>query len=580
MTGQSGTRMTPARDRRGQGDPLRVALSNLRSAFVGVGLFSLAVNLLMLTGPLFMLQVYDRVLTSRSVPTLLALFALVVGLFLFLGAFEALRARVLSRAGYWLDERLSPLVFRGYVETGMGREAVPGKPLADLGTLRNFFSSPGLIGLFDLPWMPLYLAIVFLIHTQLGLLTLVGAGFVTVLAILNETATRAPLSDAMSQEVAESRFADQSFRNAETILPMGMLGNLAASWHAIHLRALSGAQKGGERGEFLSAASKACRLLLQSAILALGAYLAIRQEITPGMIVASSIIAGRALSPVDQVIGQWRNILRARQGYRRLKAHMAAHPARETPLQLPDPEGHLEVRIARQFAPGPADASGKRRVILSNISFDLAPGDALGVIGPSTSGKSSLARLLVGAWKPDAGSVRIDGASLDQWDREALGRHIGYLPQSVELLAGTIGQNIARFDAQADEGEIVRAAKTAGVHEMILRLPEGYSTFVEGRAGVLSGGQIQRVALARALYGRPRLLVLDEPNSNLDAEGDAALTAAIETMRAEGSVVVVMAHRPSAIVAVNKVMMLVGGTVKEFGDKAEVLRKVTRMAAG
>ncbi|PTW59363.1 ATP-binding cassette subfamily C protein/ATP-binding cassette subfamily C protein EexD [Breoghania corrubedonensis] len=571
-------------------NPLREAISALRGAFVSVGVFSLAINLLMLTGPLFMLQVYDRVLTSRSVPTLVALAGLVGGLFLFLGLFEAIRTRVLSRAGYWLDDRLGPLNFRTYVArgisgSGQGNTGPVGRPVQDMAVLRSFLGSPGLTGLFDLPWMPLYLAIVFLIHTYLGLLALAGALFVAALALATEFLTRKPLGQAMASELAEGRFADQSHRNAETIVPMGMLGHIAGQWQAIHAEGAQRAQTGGERAEVLSALSKSARLLLQSAILGLGAWLAIHQEITPGMIVATSIISGRALAPVDQVIGQWRSIVRARQSYRRLKGHLAGTGAGEAPLQLPQPEGHLQVRIATQFVPQTASASsvdegGRRRAILSHVNFDLEPGDGLGVIGPSACGKSSLARLLVGAWKPDVGSVRLDGASLEHWEREALGRHIGYLPQTVELLPGSIRQNIARFDPQAEDGEIVRAAKIAGVHDMILRLPEGYATLVGERVGPLSGGQIQRIGLARALYGGPRLVVLDEPNSNLDADGDAALTAAIEAMRGAGSVVIVMAHRPSAIAAVNKVAMLAGGTMKEFGDKADVLRKVTRMAAG
>ena len=565
-------------------NPLREALSALRGAFTGVGVFSLAINLLMLTGPLFMLQVYDRVLTSRSVPTLVALSVLICGLFLFLGVFEAIRTRVLSRAGYWLDDWLGALNFQTYVARGISGKSPSGRPIQDLSVLRSFLGSPGLVGLFDLPWMPLYLAIVFLIHPLLGLLALGGAVFVAILALANEFLTRKPLAEAMALEVSEGNFADQSRRNAETILPMGMLGHIGRQWQEIHVQGMERAQAGAERAEVFAATSKASRLLLQSAILGLGAWLAILQEITPGMIVATSIISGRALAPVDQVIGQWRSILRARQSYGRLKAHLAGAAPREAPIQLPEPQGHLQVRIANQFVPLSAgaavEAGNRRRVILAQVNFDLEPGDGLGVIGPSASGKSTLARLLVGAWVPDAGTVRLDGASLDQWDREALGRHIGYLPQAVELLPGSIRQNIARFDASAEDAEIVRAAQIAGVHDMILRLPDGYATMVGDRTGPLSGGQIQRIGLARALYGRPRLVVLDEPNANLDADGDAALTAAIEAMRADGAVVVVMAHRPSAIAAVNKVMMLAGGTMKEFGNKAEVLRKVTRMAAG
>jgi len=560
-------------------NPLRLAVRSLRMAFVGVGAFSFAVNLLMLAGPMFMLQVYDRVLSGRSVPTLVAFFALVTGLYLFLGLFDFLRTRVLSRAGYWLDQQLGGLTFRTYVCQGIAGRAEAGRPLQDLATVRSFLGSSGLIGMFDLPWMPFYLAFVFAMHPWLGLLALGGAVLVTVLALANEMLAKPHLGRAAMVEAVESRFVEQSHRNAETILSMGMIGNVGRRWLDIHGEGAERAQAGTEKSEIFSAASKAIRLLLQSAILALGAWLAIRQEISPGMIVAASIIAGRALAPVDQVIGQWSAITRSRLAYRRLVGHLEGSDLAVKQLQLPEPEGKLQLRGVTKHVPSAAaEANGGRRVILNQITFDLAPGDGLGVIGPSASGKSTLARLLVGAWTPDAGTVRLDGASLEHWDNERLGRYIGYLPQTVELIAGTIQQNIARFDPGVEDGDIVRAAQTAGVHEMILRLPDGYATQIGYGASPLSGGQIQRIGLARALFRMPKVVVLDEPNSNLDADGDAALTVAIEQMRAAGSVVIVMAHRPSAIAAVNKIMMLSNGTAVEFGDKAEVLRKVTRMA--
>lgn len=429
-----------------------------------------------------------------------------------------------------------------------------------------------------MPWIPIYLGFVFVIDQVLGFLTLGGAVVVTGLALANEMITRKPLGRGMAMEAVETRFADQARRNAETILPMGMLGAVGQQWQAVHGESVERLQAGGERAEIFAATSKSVRLLLQSAILALGAYLAIRQEISPGMIVATSIIAGRALAPVDVVIGQWRSILRARKAYRDLGAHLASAETVAEPFLLPNPEGHLQVRIGACCAPGEAAASdGSRRVILGDIAFDLEPGDGLGVIGPSACGKSTLARLLVGAWVPDTGTVRLDGASLQHWDSELLGRHIGYLPQTVDLLGGTVRQNIARFDAEADDGEVIAAARVAGVHDVILRLPDGYGTRVGHGATPLSGGQVQRIGLARALFRSPRLVVLDEPNSNLDAEGEAALTAAIEQARHGGAVVIVMAHRPSVIAAVNKLMMLSNGRMVEFGEKEAVLRKVTRI---
>lgn len=556
------------------------AMRSLRSAFITVGLFSCVLNLLMLTGPLFMLQVYDRVLSSRSIPTLVALSVLAATLYAFWGLFEFLRHRVMSRAGFWLDRQLGLPTFRDWMGKSIAGQPEGPRPLVDIAVLRQFMTSPGLMGIFDAPWIPIYLAFVFFVHVDLGLLTIAGAAVVLVLAILNERSTRTPLTRASAQESFETQFLEQVQRNAETILPMGMMRHVGDHWQKLHREGAGLAQRAGERGEFYTAASKAVRMMLQSALLGLGAYLAIHQQISPGMIVATSIIAGRALAPIDQIIGQWRVVTRARQAYARLKKALLGADLKTPPIELPTPKGELAVRGVTRFTSAQPAASEQRRAILANISFALQPGDALGVIGPSASGKTSLARVLIGAWIPDSGSVRIDGAAIDQWDRDQLGLHIGYLPQHVELLAGTIQQNIARFDPNAADADIVKAAQMAGVHELILRLPEGYATRIGYGAAPLSSGQVQRIGLARALFRLPHLVVLDEPNSNLDAEGDAGLAAAIEALRAAGSIVVVMAHRPSAIAAVNKIMMMTNGGVVECGDKEEVLRKVTRLPVG
>lgn len=557
-------------------NPYRAAWRGLRGTLILVGLFSAAVNLLMLTGPIFMLQVYDRVLASGSVATLQGLFAIVVVLYAFLGFYDFLRQRLLSRAAHRLDDAVGPHAYRRWVRSGLGGEKSAGRPMHDLAVVRGFLSSPAVPGFFDLPWVPFYLAIVFLVHPWLGVLALGGAGIVTAVALLNQWTTRDAYARAMSMDGAESFFVDQSRRNAEALLPMGMMGAVGDRWRRMHRVGLLTAQDGAERAEGYAAFSKAFRLLLQSSLLGLGGYLAIHGDISAGMIVATSIIAGRALAPIDQVIGQWRGVVRAREAHRRLGDLLEGEGREPQRMMLPAPKGHLKVSGATKFAPR-GEERPDRKPILEQISFDLTPGDGLGVIGPSASGKSSLARLLVGAWRAEAGSVSLDGAAIQHWDPAQLGRSIGYLPQKLELMAGTIRDNIARFDPEAKDEDVVAAAKVAGVHDMILSLPKAYETEVDPSGnGPLSGGQVQRIGLARAVYGNPAVVVLDEPNSNLDASGDEALAAAITHLREKGSTVVVMAHRPSAISAVNKVLVLQEGQVSQFGDKAEVLKRATR----
>ena len=556
---------------------LRRAFGCVRGGFAMAAILSCAVNLLMLTGPLFMLQVYDRVLASGSVPTLTALLGLVVGLYAMMGVFDFLRTRILSRAAHRIDGELAPHAFRTWIVGALGRGTPGYRPLADVGTLRGFIASPTILALYDLPWFPIYLAVVYVLHLHLGLLATAGAVVVVVLALLNEWLTARGSREAAARETIEARFADESQRNAEGVVAMGMVGHTIGAWRKLRGGALGSMQNGAERAEAITATSKAFRLLLQSSILALGAYLAIGGEITPGAIVAASILAGRALAPLDQTIAGWRMIKRARLARRRLGEYLAEAVDRAPPsVRLPDPKGHIRVSNVLKQAHGGGPTTPDARPILSSIDFELHPGDGLGVIGPSASGKSSLGRLLVGLWMPDAGSVRIDGASYDQWDVDHIGRHVGYLPQEVSLVSGTIAQNIARFDPEADHADIVEAARVAGVHDVVLSFPDGYGTSVDAAVSPLTGGQKQRIALARAVFRRPRLVVLDEPNSNLDAEGDAALARAIETLRADGSVVVVMAHRPSAITAVDKILMLSEGRMTQFGAKADVIRQVTQ----
>ena len=559
-------------------NPLKQALNKSRSTFWSVGLFSCAVNILMLTGPLFMLQVYDRVLASRSVPTLVALFALVASLYLFLGVFDFIRTKALSRAGYRLDTELSALTKKVWVFAGLFPGQMRARPLNDLASLRQFLCSNGLPALFDLPWVPIYLAIVYLLHVWLGLLATAGAIIVITATIINEWMTKKPIGEASAYELQDAQFAEGSNRNAEAIIAMGMVSKVAAHWQAIRHNALSHGQLASGTSEFITAFTKAVRMLVQSGMLALGAYLAIYQEITPGTMIAASILGGRALAPVDAAVANWKNFIRARQARSRLSEMLAGGDTKVEPVQLPEPEGKIAVSNLLKLPPRENGDTANSKPILQGIHFELEPGDGLGVIGPSASGKSSLARLLVGLWIPDKGSVRFNGATFDQWDRDVVGKHIGYLPQNVELLSGTIRQNISRFDENVTDEEVVEAAQLAGVHELILNLPNGYSTDLSINMQLLSGGQVQRIALARAVLRNPALVVLDEPNSNLDTEGDEALARAIIQLRDAGSCVIVMAHRPSAIAAVNKVLMLKDGQQIEFGDRDEVLSKVIQPA--
>lgn len=557
------------------GNVYRTAIGQLRRTFVWVGCFSAAVNLLMLTGPLFMLQVYDRVMSSGSLATLQGLFLIVIVAYVFLGLYDFLRTRLLSRAGYALDQNVGPAAFDVWVRSGLSGAHAARRPLPDLAVVRGFVASPAMLGFFDLPWVPFYLAIVFFVHPLLGYLAIFGAVVVTCAALANQFMTRKWIARAMMMDGSESFFVEQSQRNAESIIPLGMLEKLKTHWRTMHTEGLATGQTGGDRGEGFAAFSKAFRMLLQSSLLALGGYLALNQEISAGMIVAASIIAGRALAPIDQVIGQWRTVVRAKAAHERLKVTFEPLAAPKTYIDLPAPTGVLNVVGLTKLIPNNKPRAD-RRPILHDVHFALQPGDGLGVIGPSTSGKSTLARLLVGAWAPDMGEIRLDGATLDQWRPEELGKHIGYLPQNLELLAGSIKANISRFEPDASDEDTIAAAQVAGVHEMILQLPDGYATMLGYGMQPLSGGQIQRIGLARALFGAPKLIVLDEPNANLDATGDEALSQAIKHMRTQGSVVIVMAHRPSAIAAVNKVLVLNEGVVAQFGDKAEVLQKTTR----
>lgn len=551
------------------------AMMASRGAFFMTGVFSFFINLLMLTAPLYMLQVYDRVLASRSEATLMALTVLAGGMLLVMGLLDLIRSRVLVRVGTRLDDLLNPRVFSAIFQRSLRiRRGERSQPLRDLDSLRQFLTGPGPFAFFDAPWVPLYLLVVFLFHPLLGLIALGGAVVLFAIALANELLTRKPLQQANAEVLAAYAFAETSLRNAEVLEAMGMLGGIQKRWVARHQDGLALQTTASDRAGTLTSSSKAIRMFLQVAILGVGAWLAIQQIITPGIMIAASIIMGRALAPIEQAIGHWRQFVGARSAYRRLDTLLKESPLQAGHLTLPEPKGYLSVEQVVAVPPGAA------RPVLKGIAFRLEPGEALGVIGPSAAGKSTLARLLVGVWPPSAGAVRLDGAELHAWNRVELGPHIGYLPQDVELFTGTVAENIGRFADEPDSEQVVQAAKRAGVHEMVLQLSDGYDTQIGENGSVLSGGQRQRIGLARALYGKPVLVVLDEPNSNLDAAGDQALTDAILGLKSQNATVVVMAHRPSAISAVDKLLMLRDGKIEAFGPKEEVLAQVTRQPSG
>jgi PrtD family type I secretion system ABC transporter len=553
------------------GDALRAC----RSAFIGVGVMSCMINLLYLTGSLFMLEVYDRVLPSRSVPTLVGLVILAGGLYIAQGVLDLIRGRILGRIGTALDEALNARVFETIVRlplmVGGRNEGL--QPLRDLDNIRGFLGSAGPSAFFDLPWLPFYLAICFAFHVMIGLTALVGAIILITLTVVTEFMSRAPAREALGLAARRNDLATASRPNAEVLVAMGMTGRLTRRWSAANENYLAGNQHASDVTGGLGAIAKVMRMMLQSAVLGVGAYLVIHQEATAGIIIAGSILSARALAPVDLAIAHWKSFVAARQSWHRLNRLLASLPAQGTPTLLQDPSNRLSVENLTLAPPG------DQKIIVQDVTFAVEAGTGLGVIGPSGSGKSSLIRALVGVWQPLRGKVRLDGAALDQWSSDVLGRHIGYLPQDVELFSGTVAQNIGRFDPQAGSESIIAAAKEAGVHEMIIKMRDGYDTQIGEQGTSLSAGQAQRVALARALYGDPFLIVLDEPNSNLDTEGDEALTRAVRAARERGAIVVVVAHRPIGIEAVDQLLVLKDGRMQAFGPKEQVLGQVLQRVA-
>lgn len=546
------------------------AVAALRRGFGGLVGLSAVFNLFMLTGSLFMLQVYDRVLTSRSVPTLVALLILVTGIYVCLAALEIVRLRVSTRIADWFGDEIGPTVARlaiGRPASAAGQKGPQSNPMQDFDRLRAFIGSPAAIALCDLPWLPLYLAVAFAFHVDLGMLALAGVAVLLLLAALGDRAAQEPVRLANAATAQRARLIDTATRAAETIAGLGMRGAYIRKYAGVDGELRAAGRHASDRMAFFIGISRGIRLLLQSASLALGAYLALQNEITVGMIIAVSIITSRALAPVEQVIGHWRAFVAARQSWVRLRDQVGNVDSDEPKTKLPRPKSSLEV-IGLSIAAPSTD-----RVLLSGITFSLRAGSSLGIIGPSGAGKSTLARALVGILPPLEGSVRLDGAELSQWQPDQLGRHVGYLPQDVELFDGTVAENIARLAAHPDSDAVIAAARRAGSHGLITGLPEGYDTVI-GQGGVtLSAGQRQRIGLARALFGSPFLIVLDEPTSSLDVEGDEALRKAVEAARLARAIVVVIAHRPSAIAACDQVLVISNGKQTAFGPREAILRE-------
>ena len=550
---------------------LRAALGASRGLFWSVGIFSVLVNLLMLTGPVYMLQVYDRVLSSRSEETLLALSVLVAALYLCMGLLDFARTRVLSRAGARFQALLDGRVFEAVLRRAVIAEerGAPSNGLRNLEAIQRALSGPAPFAFFDAPWAPLFLAVIFLFHWSLGTLAM-GDGFVLfVIALLNERRSRAPLSAATMASARSEALAEVLRREGETIEGLGMRTAALKRWGTLRTGALEAQIPASDATGGYATISKTLRFFLQSAILGLGAWLAIQGEITPGVMIAASILMGRALAPVEQAIAQWSGLQRAFKGWSGLKTLLETTPPPAPRTALPPAKGLLEAQGVTAAPPG------GRTPLIRGVSFKVQPGQALGVIGPSGAGKSSLAKVLVGIWRPVAGAVRLDGAALEQFTDAERGKRIGYLPQDLALFDATVADNIARLEGERDDAAVVLAAQRAGAHEMILRLPQGYDTPIGPQGAGLSGGQRQRIALARALYGDPAVVVLDEPNAHLDAQGEQALIAAIMDAKARGRTVVIMAHRPSAIAACDLLLMLQEGAVRSFGPKDQVLRETT-----
>ena len=544
-------------------------LEQCRESFLYVGFFSLFINLLMLVPAFYMLQVYDRVVATGSTTTLLVLTLLMLFLVGTMGSLEWVRSRILVRVSTRMDvllgNRLYDVSFKRSLYTGGAQSTA--QPLQDLNGLRNFLSGSGLFAFFDAPWLPVYLMVMFLFHPVLGMIGLLAAIVLATVAIANEKMTSKPLAEANKAHMIASAATTTNLRNAEVIEAMGMLPKVRGRWEEQNHKVLFWQAKASDRAGIFTSLSKTIRVSVQSFILGVGAYLVIQQEITPGLMIAGSILLGRALSPIDQMIGAWKGFVAARGQYARLNELLIKIPPTPQKMTLPEPAGAISAERAVITPPGAQAA------VVKGVSFQISPGEIVGIIGPSASGKSTLARGILGIWPTVGGAIRIDGAESASYNREELGPFIGYLPQDIELFDGSVSENIARF-GEVDAEQVVQAAKEAGVHEMVLGLPQGYDTVIGQSGGILSGGQRQRIGLARALYGNPSIVLLDEPNSNLDEQGEKALNAAIESLREKACTTLMITHRASVLSQVQKLMLVNDGLVVGFGPRDEVLRKI------
>lgn len=553
---------------------LQVALKACKGSFLSVGFFSLFVNALMLAPTFYMIQVSGRVVPSSSTSTLIMLTLILTIMMLTLGSLEWVRSRIMVRISNRLDALLSRDIYRASFKKALstGGMDASAQSLNDLTSLRQFLTGNGLFAFFDAPWLPIYTAVMFLFHPWFGWMTVGSAVVLVVLAFLNHRYTGKALTEANQQSVRATLQTTKNLRNAEVIESMGMLDTLMTRWAVYQRRVLVLQSQASDKGGIITSISKTFRTWAQSIMLALGAYLVITHEINPGLMMAGSLLLGRALSPIDQMIGSWKGFVAARVQYGRLNDTLEKFNAEPQRMALPDPEGHIQVENLVIAPPG------AKAVVIRNMSFVTPAGSIVGIVGPSAAGKSTLARALLGIWPPQHGTVRLDGADIAAWDKQKLGPHLGYLPQDIELFEGTISDNVARF-GKVDPEKVVLAARVAGVHEMILQLPDGYDTVIGSEGINLSGGQRQRIGLARAIYGSPRLIVLDEPNSNLDDVGEKALAVALQKIKETGATVFIISHRPSILSRLDRIMVMNAGTITMYGARDHVIAELAQQQA-